>query len=183
MVARLFPIFVRRYSSWFQLANANRKELIELIRPVGLWQRRSATLLNLASEMSKRKGRFPKNREEIEKLPGVGQYIASSIMLLCYNSRQPLLDSNMARLLERYFGPRRLSDIRFDPYLQCLSKTVVNCEKAVTLNWAILDFAAMVCLTRSPRCGECPLSSKCRFYGEMVAQLPNKAPDKRGNEL
>ena len=162
-VAQFFLTFTSRYPSWHQLAMANQDELIEFIRPVGLWRRRSSTLIKLAGEMAKRNGRFPKHREEIEALPGVGQYIANSIMLLCHNSPQPLLDTNMARVLERYFGPRKLSDIRYDPYLQRLARMVVDCGDAVVLNWAILDFAAKVCLTRSPRCSECTLAGECQY--------------------
>ena len=165
-VARFFPTFVNRYPSWSQLAKADENELIELIRPVGLWRRRSTTLINLAVEMAKRNGRFPKGREAIEALPGVGQYIANSIMLLCQDSPQPLLDTNMARVLERYFGPRKLSDIRYDPYLQRLATMVINCGDAVVLNWAILDFGAKTCLIRSPKCSECPLVNGCLYAGQ-----------------
>ena len=59
-VAEFFPLFVSRYPSWPQLAAANEDELIALIRPVGLWRRRSTSLMNLAREMVRRKGRFPK---------------------------------------------------------------------------------------------------------------------------
>ena len=150
-VAEFSPGFFARYSSWSQLAEADENELTAVIRPVGLWRRRSKALINLAREMVKRNGRLPKNREELEALPGVGQYIANSIMLLCHNRPQPLLDTNMARVLERYFGPRTLSDIRYDPYLQRLARLVVDCPDAIALNWAILDFAAKTCLNPSPQ--------------------------------
>ena len=175
-VAQFFPIFITRYPSWPQLATANKNELMTLIRPVGLWRRRSTTLINLAKEMDKRNGKFPKDREQIEALPGVGQYIANSIMLLCHNRPQPLLDTNMARVLERYFGPRKLRDIRYDPYLQRLAMIVVDCPDAVVLNWAILDFAASACSIRSPRCGECSLARECRYAKESKAGPPKISP-------
>ena len=167
-VAGFFPLFVSRYPSWPQLAAANEDDLIALIRPVGLWRRRSRALMNLAREMVMRKGRFPEDREELEALPGVGQYIANSIMLLCHGRPQPLLDINMARVLERYFGPRTRSDIRYDPYLQHLARLVVDCPDAVALNWAILDLAAKTCLIRVPRCNQCVLVSECRFAKESA---------------
>ena len=95
-------------------------------------------------------------------------YIANSIMLLCHNRPQPLLDTNMARVLERYFGPRTLSDIRYDPYLQRLARLVVDCPDAIALNWAILDFAAKTCLIRLPKCSQCALSPECRFANESA---------------
>ncbi|MYC97209.1 MAG: hypothetical protein F4X14_19810 [Caldilineaceae bacterium SB0661_bin_32] len=171
-VAEFFPIFVTRYPSWSQLATADEHELIALIRPVGLWRRRSKTLLNLSREMVKRNGRFPKDREQLEALPGVGQYIANSIMLLCHNNPQPLLDANMARVLERYFGPRKLRDIRYDPYLQDLASRVVDCPDSIALNWAILDFAAKTCSIRRPKCSQCVLASECSFAKEPGANRP-----------
>ena len=178
-VAKFFPIFVTQYPTWSKLAMANESELIALIRPVGLWRRRSTTLMNLAREMVKRNRRFPKDREQLEALPGVGQYIANSIMLLCHNNPQPLLDANMARVLERYFGPRTLSDIRYDPYLQHLAKKVVDCPDSIALNWAILDFAAKICSIRNPKCSQCVLASECSFAKKCGANRPRLAQNPR----
>ena len=47
-------------------------------------------------------------------------------MLLCHNQPFPMIDVNMARVLERYFGTRKLVDIRYDNYLQSLAKRVVS---------------------------------------------------------
>jgi A/G-specific adenine glycosylase len=113
--------------------------------------------------MIKRNGRFPKERMDVEALPGVGQYIANAVLLFCHGMPQPLLDANMARVLERVFGSRKLADIRYDPYLQGLAKKVVECEDAGKINWAILDLAGAVCLQRKPRCTECPLEFMCRY--------------------
>ena len=163
-VARFLPEFISHYPSWSQLANAKEEELRDFIRPIGLWRSRAPALIRLATELSRRNGRFPKKRGEIEQLPGVGQYIANSVMLLCHHEPYPLLDANMARVLERNFGCRKLRDIRYDPYLQELARAVVDCTETLALNWAILDFAARVCKTRSPKCSECPLASTCKFF-------------------
>lgn len=181
-VAKFFPVFVTRYPSWSQLASADEHELIALIRPVGLWRRRSTTLMNLSREMVKRNGRFPKDREQLEALPGVGQYIANSIMLLCHNNPQPLLDANMARVLERYFGPRTLSDIRYDPYLQHLARRVVDCPDSIALNWAILDFAAKICSVRRPKCSPCDLASECSFVNKFGGKSSKAAPESQEDD-
>jgi A/G-specific adenine glycosylase len=122
--------------------------------------------------MKARRGRFPYTREDIEPLPGIGQYIANAVLLFCHGEAQPLLDANMARVLERYFGPRRLADIRYDPYLQVLAKRVVSCGDPISMNWAILDFASFVCALR-PKCEACPLKEACMFFQNA---LPRKLP-------
>jgi A/G-specific adenine glycosylase len=102
----------------------------------------------------------------------VGQYIANAAMLFGKHAAEPLLDVNMARVLERYFGPRTLADIRYDPYLQSLARWVISGSNPVRLNWAILDFAAAVCIVRNPSCGSCPLSSECEYYQGTSDHLP-----------
>lgn len=160
--ARLLPEFLAKYPSWKTLSQATEGELAEYLRPIGLWNQRASALYRLASEMIKRNGRFPTQRTELESLPGIGQYIANAVLLFQYGERQPLLDSNMARLLERYFGPRKLVDIRYDPYLQDLSRKVLEVGNPKELNWAMLDHGALIC-TKNPRCDECPLREGCLF--------------------
>lgn len=161
-VAEFFPLFIRRFPSWRRLAAATDGELRAFLEPIGLWRRRAASLRALATEMNTRRGRFPRERGEIEELPGIGQYIAGAVLLFCHDEPEPLLDVNMARVLERCFGPRKLVDIRYDPWLQALSRQVVHHANARAINWAMLDLAASTCTIRNPRCNACPLSGCCR---------------------
>lgn len=162
-VASFFPRFVQRFPGWKHLARASDDELRAFLAPIGLWRRRAASLRILGRELQSRGGRFTADRDEIERLPGVGQYIASAVLLLCRNGREPLLDVNMARVLERCFAPRKLADIRYDPWLQMLARRVVDHKQAIEINWAVLDLAAEVCAKRSPRCHVCPLCACCRY--------------------
>lgn len=163
-ISKFIPKFYKNYPSWKRLSSTPEQELREFITPVGLVNSRVDVLMNLSREMVKRGGRVPCDREEINELPGVGQYIGNSIELLCCGKCLPLIDVNMARLLERYFGPRKLADIRYDPYLQKLANTVVKCDDPVRINFAIIDFAHLVCTSRTPKCGDCVLSNKCRYF-------------------
>ncbi len=66
----------------------------------------------------------------------------------------------MARLIERYIRPRKLADIRYDPWLQEAAHWLVRGDQPVEINWATLDFASAICTARNPRCGTCPLSRR-----------------------
>jgi A/G-specific adenine glycosylase len=164
MVAGVFRIFVRQFPSWRALAAAKKVDLKSILKPLGLWKRRTASIQKLSREMIRRHGRFPRTRQEIEKLPGVGQYIANAILLFTQDRPEPLLDVNMARVLERFFGPRKLADIRYDPYLQKLSHDILSRRGAKEFNWAVLDFAALVCRARQPLCPTCILRTRCLFF-------------------
>jgi A/G-specific adenine glycosylase len=162
-IAAFFPEFIREFPSWKVLNTANIEQLQHSLQPIGLWRRRAASIYALAQEMAKRNGRFPQRREEIEALPGIGQYITNAILLFCHKVPQPLLDANMARVLERVFGPRKLSDIRYDPYLQNLAMQIVHSKHPKEINWAILDLAATICLIKNPLCHACPLVAMCSW--------------------
>jgi A/G-specific adenine glycosylase len=166
-IAGFYQDFIKKYPSWEVLANACENELANFLRPIGLWRRRSVSLVALAQEMVRKNGIFPRQRENIEALPGIGQYIANAVFLFYYCIPQPLLDVNMARVLERVFGPRQLVDIRYDPYLQKLSLEVVKCKKPREVNWALLDLAATICRSNSSLCIECPVRGICLYYSEL----------------
>lgn len=166
-VARFWPQFVKQYPSWQSLADSTVDAIERVLRPIGLSQQRTPRLHSLAVIVAKQKGRFPATREELESLPGVGQYIANAVLMFSHNQCQPLLDVNMSRVVERFFGPRTMADIRYDPYLQQLCHRIVQGENPRDLNWAILDFAAVVCRP-SPRCYVCPLLPRCCYARTMA---------------
>lgn len=166
-VAAFFAQFTTRFPSWESITVSTVDEIGGYLKPIGLWRRRAVSLRALALEMVTRGGEFPRSRAEVEKLPAVGQYIANAILLFSSGRAEPLLDVNMARVLERVFGPRKLVDIRDDPHLQSISRAIVRGKHAARLNWAILDLAAKVCTTRNPRCGECPLKRVCQYAAEQ----------------
>lgn len=160
-VARALPDFFTRFPSWEAILESSEDALSESLRPLGLWRRRASALRSLAAVMMRRRGRVPRSRQELEALPGIGQYIASAVLLFKFGDREPLLDVNMARVLERVFGPRKLADIRYDPQLQALARSAVDSQYSKELNWAFLDLGALVCRPRNPKCGVCPLAARC----------------------
>lgn len=169
-VHQVYEQFLETFPSWEVIAKTRITKLENAFKPVGLWRQRSQSLKRLAKVIVANGGKIPGTREEIDELPGVGQYIANAIELLLYERPLPLVDVNMARVLERYFGPRKLADIRYDPYLQDLARKVVKCKNSVAINFAILDFAALVCKARKPLCYECPLSKNCLYFQSLLTQ-------------
>ena len=170
-VAAFYQPFFSRFRNWNALSAAPIRVLQDVLKPIGLWKRRSQSIHKLATIMSRRRGRFPDTRSELYKLPAVGQYVANSILLFKEISREPLLDSGMARVIERCFGPRDLADIRYDPKLQETARRLVDCEDALELNWALLDLAATVCRPSNPECSMCPLSKRCRRARLLTHQV------------
>lgn len=163
-VSKFLPNFFKKYSSWRQLGDATELELQEITKPLGLYKQRGSRLYKLAQELKRRKGRFPIERNQVAELPMMGQYITNAFELYILKKKSPLLDVNMARLLERFFGERKLADIRYDPYLQTLAYRIVDVKEPKILNWAILDYASLICKKNLPHCEGCKLCQSCHYY-------------------
>lgn len=167
-VAQFYPGFIAKYPSWQELGNAIEEQLQEDLRPLGLYKQRGHRLYHLAQEMKKRQGKFPASRDAVEELSMMGQYIANAFELFVLGKPKPLLDVNMARFLERQFETRRMADMRHDPFIQELAHQMVNHPKTKEINWAILDFAALVCTARNPKCEKCPVGGVCNYFSNNL---------------
>lgn len=145
------------------LVDANEAELQEVLKPLGLWRRRSASLKGLAEYAAAKGGAFPRRTRSHAPIPAVGQYVSNAIGLFQHRLRRPLLDVNMARVIERVLRKRGLADLRQDRFLQQAAHYLVRSNVPKKVNWAVLDFAALVCRQRKPLCIECPLLRRCNF--------------------
>ena len=104
---------------------------------------------------------MPSNLEELKALPAVGDYVAAAVQLFAFGKPVPLIDVNTSRVLFRLFHGR-------DPPKRYMSdKEVRRLAKRVEWNrevaYALIDFAAAVCLPRNPNCAECPANRYCAY--------------------
>lgn len=163
-VAGFYERFFATFPTWKALAAATPAELEVFLKPLGLWRRRAQSLLGLAAYGAAAAGKFPRDPADHAEIPAVGQYVSNAVMLFQHGRSTPLLDANMARVIERFVRPRRLADIRYDPWLQSAAKWFVRTGDAAATNWAILDFAALVCKARRPLCETCPVRVRCSYF-------------------
>ena len=166
-VARVFPGFVARYPTWEALARTPLEDLQIWLRPLGLWRQKARVFHDLADVVEKNRGELPCSRRGLERLPGVGPYTASTVMVAVYGLHEPFLNVNMARVLGRFFGIGACDSNVRRTFLHSLACHLVRCECSLSVNWAVLDLAALVCRARSPLCQECYLREECQFVREV----------------
>ncbi|KSW12281.1 glycosylase [Pyrodictium occultum] len=169
-VIKVYEEFIKRYPSPKALLNAEENEVKEVIRPLGIEHQRTRHLIELARLVEEKLGgRIPCDKEKLKKLPGVGDYIASEVLLGACDRPEPLLDRNMIRVIERVFSVKSAKKRpHTDPKLWAFAKMLVpkDPESARDFNYGVLDFARKVCTARSPKCSECPVRDICSYYFE-----------------
>ena len=85
-VQPIFERVLKKYPEVEDLAHANPDELLEMLRPLGLLKR--STFLRAAAGMvvDEYGGEVPDSEKELLKLPGVGLYVARSILANAYGT-------------------------------------------------------------------------------------------------
>ena len=163
-IAAFVPAFLADFPSLHALAEADEPMLAERLATLGLQNRRASRLVALAGVLLARDGRVPNSKPELESLPGVGPYVAAAYMSTVLQEPEPMVDVNMARLIERLYGPRTLADIRYDPHINGIAHRLIHLAvRPKEFNWAVLDLGAAHCKARSPTCRGCPLLEVCPF--------------------
>ncbi|MEO1131573.1 MAG: A/G-specific adenine glycosylase [Cyanobacteria bacterium J06639_1] len=171
--AKVLPIYDRvcaRYATLELLADARLEDLAALLQPLGL-QFRAARLLQSAQMLHRDREIFS-DEARLLQLPGVGPYTARAVLANAFDRPAAVLDANVARILERFWGVRGGRVKSRDPLLWAAAEFVAPKRATSRWNLTLIDFGALVCRARRPLCDACPLRSRCHWYGACAQSSP-----------
>ncbi len=163
-VAPIYELFIDRYPTLRDLAAAELADVAKLLEPLGLFFRAKRLQDCALIIIQDYKGKVPQDQKQLLKLPGIGDYTARAIGSQAFNQPLAVLDANVARIFERFFG---LQGERVKSRCKILwgAADLIAPKKAVgKWNLALLDFGALVCEAPNPDCEQCPLSVKCKWF-------------------
>ncbi|MFT7539221.1 MAG: A/G-specific adenine glycosylase [Gammaproteobacteria bacterium] len=180
--------FLKRFPTVQSLARAEEDDVVGMWSGLGYYNR--ARTLRRAAQVivTEHAGRFPDQVEAAAALPGVGDYTVGAVLSIAYGRGVALVDGNVARVFARLFGV--LEEIDRGPtqrMLWDLAQVLVPNDHddarapqaPGTWNQALMEFGALFCTPRSPRCEDCRLRPVCIAHAEgLVDELPRKRPKK-----
>ena len=149
-----------RFPTLDALADAPLSEIAEIVRPCGLWQKKSE---NIKDECILVRDRFggvlPDNMEDLLSLPGVGRKIANLLLGDIYKKPAIVADTHCMRICGR-FGMYR-EGLKDAHKVEKIMTALVEPEKQSDFCHRIVQFGRDVCTARSPMCKECPIRALC----------------------
>jgi len=165
-VAPIYIEFMSRFPDIYALARAPKEEVKRLLRPLGLhW--RTDLLHRMAADIVRHfGGRIPAKQEDLESLPGIGQYIASAVRCFGFGYPEVILDTNTVRIAGRVFGVRVTDGARRSKRFRKLLRSLMGETRGKEFNLAMLDLGALICRPRSPKCNTCPVVELCKYGRE-----------------
>ena len=164
-VAERYHEFLARFPSLEHVARSPVQRVMEAWSGLGYYARaRNLHRLALAVTRDVPGAVLPSDPRVLSELPGIGAYTAGAVACFAYGRRAPLVDTNVARVLRRAFGPH--VDPRSSAGSRALWKLAEQLlprtgRAAYDHNQGLMELGALVCTARIAHCPRCPVRAEC----------------------
>ena len=160
---RYFGAFTARWPSVDALAAADDEDVMSAWAGLGYYAR-ARNLLKCARQVSAMGG-FPRTREGLQALPGIGPYTSGAIAAIAFDVPAPAVDGNVERVMARLMalkGDWKSEKARIAETVAAL----VPQDRPGEFAEALMDLGATVCKPKRPDCPACPLQALCAARAE-----------------
>ena len=162
------------------LALASQSEVIKAWEGLGYYNR--ARNLHLAAKyiLEKYEGVIPSNREELEKIKGLGPYTVGALLSFAFHQKAAAVDANVTRVLARYYHVEEdVTKAKTKQLIQLKTENLLPEIEPWVCMEALIELGSLVC-GKVAKCIKCPIKRGCRAR-ELKSQhrLPKKPPKKK----
>jgi A/G-specific adenine glycosylase len=171
-----FIAFQQRFPDVQSLASASQDDVLKLWEGLGYYSRARNMHFAAQQVINDFKGIFPSDYQNLIKLKGVGDYTASAIASITNNEEVAVLDGNVFRVLSRILGIQEpINSTEGIKIFKTQAKAILPSNNTGTHNQAIMEFGALHCLPKNPKCQSCPFTAHCfAFQNDLQQELPVK---------
>ena len=166
-VLPFFKKFTEKYKSLKSLSTSNEKDVLKLWEGLGYYRRARNLLTTSKILVNKFNSRLPKSRDEIKKLPGIGDYTASALLALVHDRPAIAVDGNVKRVFSRILN-KEIDRINFEKFIKDNSKKLFYLKRNSDLVEALMEFGALVCKPKDPNCHTCCLNKTCKYFKSRI---------------
>ena len=140
--------------------------LMSYIQTIGLYRNKAKHLMQTCEILlAKHQGQVPRNREDLEALPGVGRKTANVVLNVAFGEPTMAVDTHIFRVGNRTgLAPGQTP---YDVEMGLL-KRIPEPYRVDAHHWLIL-LGRYVCQARKPQCWQCQVSSFCAYKPKTPA--------------
>lgn len=143
-----------------KLLELGEENLKSYIKTIGLFNSKAKNLIAAAKILVEEfNGQVPHNREELERLPGVGRKTANVVLNVAFGEPLIAVDTHIFRVSNR-IGLTQ-AKVPLDVELQ-LEKIIPEDYRLHAHHWLILH-GRYTCKARKPECAKCLIADLCEF--------------------
>ena len=158
-----FNNFIKKHKTLKSLSKCKEEEILKLWEGLGYY-RRARNLLACSKKIVREyHSKLPKTLKEIKKLPGIGEYTGNALLGLVYNQPTIALDGNVKRVFARNLNKIERK-INFQNLVSLNKKNLFNTNRNSDFVEAIMEFGALICKPKDPKCLVCCLNKTCKYF-------------------
>ncbi len=149
-----------------QMVALGEEKLKEHIKTIGLFNTKAKNVIALSEQLiADHNGEVPADRDELEKLPGVGRKTANVVMNVAFGAETFAVDTHIFRVGNRTGLARGKTPLAVELKLE---KVVPQPFRLHAHHWLILH-GRYVCKARTPECWRCVVADLCAFKPKTPA--------------
>ena len=170
--------FAERFNRIEDVAEANVKEIEEVIKPAGLYKVRARRIKNIARDLiEKYDGNLNKildlPRDEAKKkliaIEGIGPKTADVLLMAIKGEHVLPVDVHIFRIMRRLGIADEKDD--YESLREKLESEIPPAQRTKT-HLILIEFGRRICRARNPKCEECPIKGYCKV-GKNDLAMPN----------
>jgi A/G-specific adenine glycosylase len=182
-VSRVLPVYDAWLERWPTPADLAAAPAGDAIRAWGrLGYPRRAIRLHAAATViaAEHRNEVPDSYDALRALPGVGDYTASAVLAFAFGRRQPVLDTNVRRVLARVVSGTEFPPTAVTSGERALATDLLPDDAPTAATWsvAVMELGALVCTAASPGCAACPVAALCAW--RLAGHPAYDGPPRRG---
>lgn len=156
------PALFEKYKTLDDYANANVKDIENIIRSCGFYKNKAESIVGMAQMIiSDFGGRVPDEIDDLVKLPGVGRKTANLIVGDVYGKESIVVDTHMIRISNRI----GLVSVKDPVKIETALKKVIPPSEGSDFCHRIVLFGRDTCSARKPKCEGCCMAEICKKVG------------------
>ena len=150
-----------KYPTLESINNAKIEDIEECIKSLGLYKNKAKNIKEMAliliSEFS---GKLPSDKNELQKLPGIGNKSAGVIRIEIFKIPDLPVDTHIIRITNR-LGIANKKDEPID--IEKKLKKLIPESSWIKTHHQLIHFGRYFCTAKSPKCSECKLRDICKY--------------------
>ena len=156
------PALFEAYPTAEAMAEASVEEIYDYIKSISYPNNKAKHLAAMSRMLVEEfGGEVPSDREELQRLPGVGRKTANVVGAVLWQKEVMPVDTHVFRVSAR-IGLTRNAKTPLQTELQ-LEKNIPSHLLPIAHHWLILH-GRYVCTARSPKCNECGIATWCKYF-------------------
>ncbi|MBQ6388325.1 MAG: endonuclease III [Mogibacterium sp.] len=164
-VNKVTPALFAKYPEPGDLAEADREDVEDLIRTIGLYKNKSANIIKLAKQLVDRyEGTVPESFDDLVSLPGVGRKTANVVLAEGFGVPRIAVDTHVFRVANR-IGITCGKDVT-ETEEQLMER--IPKELWIRTHHLLIFHGRKCCSARKPACSRCLINDLCLFENKEI---------------